>query len=257
MGIWRRQQSVWGQSMRARTFDRSLYLWMHKRGFMGNSERAVLSQLVRPAMTVVDVGANLGLYSLLFAQLVGPAGRVVSFEPDPDIFPLLRDNCAANGAAQVEAHNLALGSKADRLMLHRVPLNSGDNHLGSDGGTLFNRLVEVEVASLDVLMPGLRPHFIKVDVQGWELNVLRGMEQTVRAADTASIFIEFWPEGLRRAGASPAELYSFVRHLGLTFYSCDRGAALDEASFLALAERMKGHMDLLASRAPPELSSPR
>jgi FkbM family methyltransferase len=257
LGIWRRQQSVWGQSMRSRTFDRSLYLWMHKRGFMGTSERAVLSELVKPGMTVVDVGANVGLYSLLFAQLVGPKGRVVSFEPDPDIFPLLRENCAANGAAHVEVHPLALGSQADRLMLHRVPLNSGDNHLGSRGGTLFDRLVEVEVSSLDALMPELRPHFIKVDVQGWELSVLRGMEKIVRAAETASIYIEIWPEGLRRAGASPADLYAFVRHMGLTFYSCEQGAALNESSFLALADGMNGHINLLASRTPPKLSGKR
>jgi FkbM family methyltransferase len=255
LGIWRGQQSVWGHRIRSKTFDRSLYLWMHKRGLMGAGERAVLSRLVQPGMTVVDVGANLGLYSLLFAALVGPTGRVISFEPDPDLFSLLRDNCAANGADHVEPRHLALGNTAARMVLNRMTLNSGDNHLGSNGGAAFRKPVEVEVAALDVLMPRLRPHFIKVDVQGWELNVLRGMERTIRESETASIYIEFWPEGLRRAGASPADLYSFVRSLGLRFYSCDGWEELNEGGFLALAQGMRGHTNLLATRIDPKLFS--
>src|ERR1019366_3383573 len=108
--VWRREQTVWGGRMRAETFDRTLYLWLHRLGLMGASERAALRRLVRPGMTVVDVGANLGLYSVFLARQVGPAGRVVSFEPDPDLFALLRGNCAANAAANVEAYNMALGA---------------------------------------------------------------------------------------------------------------------------------------------------
>jgi hypothetical protein len=57
LGVWRREQSVWGKRMSSRTFDRSLYLWMHRRGFMGKAEQAIMARLVKPGMTVVDVGA--------------------------------------------------------------------------------------------------------------------------------------------------------------------------------------------------------
>jgi FkbM family methyltransferase len=251
-GLWDREQPVWGQRMRARTFDRTLYLWMHRHGFMGAAERRVLGQLAKPGMTAVDVGANLGLYSLLLAQLVGAKGRVVSFEPDPDLFSLLRDNCAANGA-RVEARQVALGLSSDRMVLQRLTLNSGDNHLGSTGRTAFRRPLEVEVAAFDTLMPGLGPDFIKVDVQGWELKVLKGMTSTLRMSEHVQIYLEFWPEGLRRAGDSPADLFAFVRSLGLRFYSCADWSELDESSFLALEGSVRGmnHVDLLATRGRP------
>src|ERR1700677_4742302 len=158
-GLWRREQRVWGQRMSARTFDRTLYLWLHRRGWMGAAERVVLGEIVKPGMTAVDVGANLGLYSLLLAELVGPGGRVISFEPDPELFSLLRENCAANGAS-VEAHLVALGASPDRMVLQRLTLNSGDNHLGSTNRKAFRRPIEVEVAAFDRLMPGPRPDFI-------------------------------------------------------------------------------------------------
>lgn len=252
-GLWDRQQPVWGQTMRSRTFDRTLYLWMHRRGLMGAAERVVLGQLVGPGMTAVDVGANLGLYSALLAQLVGPSGRVISFEPDPDLHALLVENCAANRGGSVEAHRVALGSAAGRLTLQRLTLNSGDNHLGSAGQAAFRRPVDVEVAALDTLMPGLRPDFVKVDVQGWELKVLAGMERTLRGSPHVAVYLEFWPDGLRRAGDSPAQLHAFVRDLGFRFFSCSGWGELDEAAFLALGQRVKGprHIDLLACRALP------
>ncbi|HEY5078211.1 MAG TPA: FkbM family methyltransferase [Opitutaceae bacterium] len=251
-GLWDREQRVWGRRMRARTFDRTLYLWMHRTGFMGRAERSVLGQLVKPGMTAVDVGANLGLYSLLLAELAGPQGRIVAFEPDPELFSLLCENCAANGAV-VDARQVALGQSPDRMILQRLTLNSGDNHLGAAGGNAFRRPLEVEVAPLDSLVPGLRPDFIKVDVQGWELKVLKGMEGTLRAGGDAQVYLEFWPSGLRRAGDSPAELFAFLRGLGFRFYSCVDWRELDEGSFLELEGSVRGmnHVDLLASRKGP------
>ena len=251
-GLWDREQPVWGPRMRARTFDRTLYLWMHRRGYMGAAERIVLGKLVKPGMTAIDVGANLGLYTLLLAQLVGAQGRVISFEPDPDLFSLLRENCSVNGAC-VEARLVALGLSPDRMILQRLTLNSGDNHLGSSSRAAFRRPLEVEVAAFDSLMPDLLPDFIKVDVQGWELKVLKGMEATLRASEKVQVYLEFWPEGLRRAGDSPAALFEFVRGLGFRFYSCTDWAELDEGAFLALAGVVKGmnHVDLLATRGRP------
>jgi FkbM family methyltransferase len=255
LGLWRREQTVWGKHMRSRTFDRSLYLWMHRRGWMGRAEHGLLSRLVKPGMTVVDVGANVGLYSVFMAGLVGPAGRVISFEPDPDLVALLRDNCAANNAANVEAHHAALGSRSDLMILHRLTLNSGENHLGPRDKAAFRRPIEVRVEAFDSLMPGVRPDFVKVDVQGWELNVLRGMEKTLKGSD-AVVYLEFWPDGLRRAGSAPTELYSYVRGLGLDFFACDTMALLDESTFLAMASRVKGmsYVNLIAVRGGPPIA---
>jgi FkbM family methyltransferase len=254
LGVWRGEQSVWGKRLQARTFDRGLYLLMHRLGFMGGPERKLLAKFVRAGMTVVDVGANVGLYTLAMADIAGPSGRVISFEPDPELFPILRANCAANGATNVVAVNAALGRAPDKMTLHRLALHSGDNHLGSKDPIEFRRPVEVDVAAFDGLYPGVRPDFVKVDVQGWELNVLLGMERTLSDADPV-IFLEFWPDGLKRAGNKPDELFSFFRDHGYHLYSCDGYSEFEGSAFIAMAARIgaRKFVNLIASRSRPNV----
>jgi FkbM family methyltransferase len=253
LAAWRTSQAVWGFRVKAATFDRALYLALHRAGLMGVGERAVLRRLARPGMTVVDVGANLGLYSMLFARSVGPAGRVIAFEPDPDLFSLLRASCEANSIANVEAHNIALGASPGRMLLSRPTLNSGDNHLGGANGSALGRPLEVEVAALDALMGGLRPDLVKVDVQGWELKVLRGMESLLRETEGVGIYLEVCPHLLRRAGDGPEELFDYLRSLGFGVYSCGTWEPMGRERFLAMAGRLvwQVRVDVFASRSQP------
>src|SRR5262249_42513008 len=87
--IWRRRVHVWGHTVRATSLDRLLCLWLHRTGMMGRADRAFLEEAIRPGMQIVDVGANLGLYTLLLARLAGPARRGYAFEPEPPLVPAL------------------------------------------------------------------------------------------------------------------------------------------------------------------------
>lgn len=252
--LWHGECEVWGLRFGARTFERWLYLRMHRLGRMGRDERAALERIVRPGMTVLDVGGNLGLYTVLLSRLVGPAGRIISFEPDPDLFALLQKNCAANGCRNVEAHNLALGREPARLKLRKMILNSGDNTLGTGGRGWFRQEVEIQVAAVDALLPGIRPDLIKIDVQGWELEVLRGMEATLAANPQAAIQLEFWPAGMERAGYAPADLIAFLQQRGYQLRLGADAAPLDAAALGGLIRDTAGlkHVDLYATRADVE-----
>jgi FkbM family methyltransferase len=248
--LWRRECRVWDQRMVSATFDRWLYLRLHKLGRMGGVERTALQRLVQPGMTVVDVGSNLGLYTVLLSQRVGPAGRVLAFEPDPDLFALLQRNCVLNDCHNVAAHNLALGSRRDRLLLHKMIVNSGDNHLGEGGSKLFRRTVETAVVSLDEFAPDLQPDFVKIDVQGWELPVLRGMARLLKQHPPAGIYLEFWPEGFRRAGYVADDVVTFLDSLGFHLHRADTLEALNSAALGALTRSLTGlkHVDLYATQ---------
>ena len=248
--VWRGECEVWGLRVSAATFERWLYLRLHRLGRMGRNEHAALGRLVRPGMTVLDVGANLGLYTLLLAKLVGPTGRVVAFEPDPDLFALLLRNIALNKCSNIEAHNQALGSREDRLMLRRLILNSGDNTLGSGGGRQFRQNVEVKVVALDEFLPDLRPDLVKIDVQGWEFEVLLGMEKMLSANHQTQVSFELWPAGLKRAGCSPTDLMQWLHARGLQLHHPESRALLDETAFASLLAQLTGlrHTDLLAFR---------
>src|SRR5258708_847593 len=105
--MWRRQLAVWDRQMLAPSLDRLLCLALHRWGIMGKSDRAFLEQRIMPGMTVIDVGANLGIYTLLFSGLVGRSGKVIAIEPEPDMFASLEHNCRANNALNVEPSHCA------------------------------------------------------------------------------------------------------------------------------------------------------
>lgn len=252
LALWKRESDVWSCRLAAATFDRWLYLRLHRLGWMGRKERATFQRIVRPGMTVLDIGANLGLYTVFFAHLVGGTGRVVAFEPDPALFALLRHNLTLNGGTNITAHNLALGSRSDRAVLRKMILNSGDNTLGFDGSRYFRREVPIDVVALDEFSPSLRFDLVKIDVQGWEFEVLRGMARALAACPHAGIYFEVWPAGLRQAGCAPAEMARWLQARGYRLHDAATGSVLDESAFLALVSGLKGmkHADLLALHSP-------
>ena len=134
-----------------------------------------------------------------------------AFEPDPHLFACLRENLECAGVTNVEAHHCALGSAPGKLSLAWDGLNSGDTHLSREAQL---GAAQVEVARLDTVLAGKRVDFFKLDVQGWELEVLRGMTGLFAANPALKLFVEYWPGGLRRAGTEPAELLAFFNEHG-------------------------------------------
>lgn len=249
---WRGECGVWRQRMFSASFDRWLYLRLHQCGWMGRGERAALQRMVRPGMTVVDVGSNLGLYTVLLSRLVGEQGRVIAFEPDPELVPVLTKSCVASGCGNVSIRAQALGRRSERMTLHTLAVNTGDNHLGDGGGRWLRRSVEVEVLALDEALPDLVPDLVKIDVQGWELEVLRGMAATLERCPRSIVYFEFWPAGFLRAGYSAEDLIAFFAERGWQLYHAHTAERLDGAALAKLTARLTGwaHADLVASRQP-------
>ena len=249
--VWRKLPvPVWGSSLRAPTADRWLALQLHRWGLMGREERRFLAAHIQPGMTVLDIGANQGLYGLFFARLAGPAGQVVSFEPDDLLYSALRENVDHNEPGTVRTHHLALGSRAGDMILHRSLFNSGDNRLASEAeDTTRREAVNIRVERVDRVLAGQRVNFVKMDVQGWELEVLRGMSGLLDDPQNArlAIYFEFWPQGLRDAGSEPTEILDFLDARG--FRVCQptttKPGLVKNRSALA---RLSGYTNLYAFR---------
>src|SRR5687768_8501059 len=94
--VWRREVSLRGDRFLAVSFDRLLNLHLHRVGLVGRADEAFLRSVVRHGMNVVDVGANQGIYTMLFAKLVGDSGSVLAFEPEFELFEALSRNCRLN-----------------------------------------------------------------------------------------------------------------------------------------------------------------
>ncbi len=233
--------------LRATSLDRLVYLWRWRWLGRRGAEATFLKAHLKPGMQVVDAGANLGAYSHLFAQCVGPDGRVIAFEPDPRLFTALVGNARANGRQQIQPHCIALGESSGQAELKSGGLNSGDNQLAppesSDGSGVM-----IPVTTLDEFLNGATVDFIKMDIQGWEVHALRGMTRTLAANPHLQLYLELWPYGLFRAGSSPKELFEALTERGFLFEVRLQGAAPSSLDFLALGRRRYWFTDIYAWR---------
>ena len=246
--LWKWKLRVWDFDFVAPSLDRLAALFLHKFALMGKPEKLFFEQKLKPGMNVVDIGANQGLYSLMFSRLVGETGTVIAFEPEPDMFAALETNISANSVSNVEHHRLALGSKSGEAMLSRSLLNGGDNRLSSGDSDTTSMKKLVRVVTLDEIAGERKIDFIKMDVQGWEWEAIRGMEATLRRNPTIGVHFEFWPAGLRRSGCEPLELLQFLSQQGFQIY---RGETLIQDFRLLLNELSKEQfVNLYAQRGP-------
>lgn len=236
------QMRVWNNLMTANSWDRYLYLSLHKCGLMGKAAQRVVSSIVGRNMTVVDAGANIGLYTGLLSRLVGSAGKVISVEPDPDNFAALRAAVEANRWANVECHDCALHNRQESLLLLRDPCNSG-NHALANRALLpeVGGLKAVEGRSLDELVGQRRVDFIKIDVQGWELRVLQGARKIMASGAPLSLLVELWPQGLERNGSSAAEVLELLESFSFRLLDPTDGRPFK-------APPTRGYQDVLAVR---------
>lgn len=180
--------------------------------------RFVLSVL-RPGMRILDVGANLGYYTALFGVKTGAAGRVVALEPDPENFRFLQKTIQANRLTNVAAVQAAAGAEAGHLLLFRSANNRGDNRMYAN--ELASSSEEVRVARGDEILAeqGIEKiDFLKVDVQGYEGQVIAGLETTLRRSKGLIAMLEFWPYGLTQAGTDPVEYLELLRSWGFRIY---------------------------------------
>ena len=172
--------------------------------------QTALQQLLAPGDCFVDIGANLGMLSLLAHRHVQPSGRVMSFEPNPRMQARIQEAVAANSLASLEIVPVALGAHAGTAELHEFGGHPGWGSLSAAGpaGIAATAKWVVQVVVGDELMakvPAQHPLVFKVDVEGHEVPVLRGLRETLRTRRPL-VFIEIADAHQRRAGYSAAEL---------------------------------------------------
>jgi FkbM family methyltransferase len=195
-------------------------------------EEVFLSGLDLRGKTVFDIGGYEGIYTLFFARAVGPAGKVVTFEPNPVNCARIRENLQLNGITNVILKPLALADhkvRADLLFPVDEPARGSLRaDYQCDLARRFpSRTVAVDVDTLDNQLSDLpAPHFIKIDVEGAELEVLLGMSRTLRELQPA-LFIEV------HTGVHPAALLNVLGDAGYQAWNIERDIALNSGNTAA------------------------
>lgn len=215
-----------------RDFDGNLHMKLRRSTYMGSviywqgyqspAELKVLNRLLKPDTTFVDVGANMGEFTLFAAKRIR-SGTVFAFEPVPSLFSLLNENIALNNFSHVQTFNLALSDNSGHMVMYSSVDSVVHTGVNEGLGSIFrsdlrNEMVaEVEVKTLDSLLEGVkRINIIKIDVEGAELLVLRGAQETIRQHKPA-ILIEINRNALKAAGHTPDMLLDELAELGYRF----------------------------------------
>ena len=203
---------------------------IHFQGVYEPLEAYVFHRLLRPGMTVVDAGANVGQYSLLASAAVGPTGRVHAFEPVPETFARLERHVAASCATNVVLRRAALWREAGVLRL-RLPDgmtdNSGSFAVDADG-EITSAAVRLDdlVRDASIGPVGL----VKMDIEGAEVAALEGMAGML-ARDRPILLLEVHRAALGRLGAAPRDLWAaLVDGLGYSAWSIGVGGWRPAAS---------------------------
>lgn len=176
---------------------------------------------VRRGMTVLDVGANVGAYTLMFATWVGEKGRVIAFEPAPDAREGLRTHVALNRFDdRVTIVEAAASSSVGQARFAVHPSGGSSALASADAGNLPCITVATETIDSVCRTHGLLPAVIKIDVEGAELDVLRGARHTL-ALPGLHVFVEFHPEAWRRAGIARTDIEAELRGQGFVVEPLD------------------------------------
>lgn len=172
-------------------------------------------ELIRPGMTVVDIGAHIGYYSRIFSELVGPRGRVLAFEASPENFVVLQRNLTSRKYGNVEAFQYAVSDRNGVLPLYVSPGHS--NHSLLPGYTEAQDVVQIQSIALDSFLSERKIEkvdFIKSDTEGAEPLVLAGMRQTVTRSHQLAMLMEYNPTAIRCGGTESEELIRSLEGVG-------------------------------------------
>ncbi len=180
-------------------------LGLSTRGSFEPFETEVVKREVKKGDVVLDIGANIGYYTLIFAKLVGEEGKVFAFEPDPDNFVLLKKNIETNGYQNVILVQKAVTNKSVNIRLYLSEDNKGDHRIYNSHEN--RKSIEVEAVSLDDYFKDYHGNidFIKMDIQGAEGQAIQGMSNLLKKQQGIKIITEFWPFGLEMSGMEPEE----------------------------------------------------
>lgn len=199
----------------------------------GIQELHAFKRLAPGHRLLLDIGAAEGIYAAAFCSLTGQ--RAWAFEPSPQMFDRLQQLCRLNPDLSIEATNIALGASAGERSVRQY----ADGQFSAVGAPPGERDV-MAVATLDAFVAdhGLQPDMIKLDVEGMELDVLRGGQRTFREA-VRTIVLEAHYELLGQLGHSMADLQAVLEDYGFRLESLD-GARVDD-----LAGYARAHPELL------------
>jgi FkbM family methyltransferase len=186
-------------------------------GIFESFETDLFTRCIRESMTVVDVGANIGYYSLLAAQRVGKSGRVFAIEPNPAIYQMLLQNIAINDYHTIIPINRCVSEFSGKARFHVNRDLPGESNMLPCTAAEREDTITVDTLTLDDLLPDCEVDVLKMDIEGAEGLALMGASRLLRNRRPL-IFMEFVPTLLTNMGTPPTDVLRIIRDYGYSLY---------------------------------------
>lgn len=171
---------------------------------------------IKPGMIVLDIGANIGFYTVLLSKIVGEGGQVFAFEPDEKNYIFLRHN--TKKLNNVAIFRLAVGEVSKKIRLYLSDNLNVDHQVYDIGEN--RKFVEVECVAIDdFLSEDKIIDFIKIDIQGYEYFALLGMKNIIERSKQMYFISEIWPFGLKKSGADTEKYLNLIKNYGINISS--------------------------------------
>jgi FkbM family methyltransferase len=201
--------------------ERSIY-------YFGTYEKGtlhILDHILAPGDVFVDVGANIGLMSVFASQKVGEKGRVVSFEPNPKTRAILQKNISLNHCTNIRAEAFALSEQNKKSRIYdRWDVNRGGASLiAPEKPTDSYEIEETTFSDFFADTPSIK--LVKIDVEGYELNVLKGARKyLLDSPNPPSLVVEFSSDRVNTFGKETVPLFTFLKDLNIyRFFTAEKG----------------------------------
>lgn len=187
-------------------------------------ETEILLKTLTTGDTAIDIGANIGIYTLQMAKKIGERGRVYAFEPEPTNFFILSKNIIDNGLSNISAIPIGLSDGKGEAHLYLSWDNMGDHRVYDANYRRKREYIDISLDTLDAVLKQSKQKnkikTIKIDTQGYEPYVIKGASHTI-ASSHPYIFIEYWPFGYKKSKADVGWMMRFLHTIYNNMYFID------------------------------------
>lgn len=231
---------------------------------------SLFKKIVRPGDIFLDLGANIGYFSLLASRLVGSQGKIFSFEPEPNNFYYLKKNIEINRYDNIYPFDKAVSNINEKIPLFICDYDSGHHTIKQYGGVKVyshgrrteERIINVDAVRLDDFLRNKveKVDIVKMDIEGAEALAIEGMKNILRGNKDIKIIMEFFPLFIEKMGNSPVKLIETIKNeMGLNIFVVghDYSMKKEKSDFLeirkaedlmSLVKEKEDHLNLYLTR---------